>query len=76
MHDSLLKSALKLSKAQRILLVEQIWDSLVEEDDAPDLTPEQEAELDRRIARYERTGPKGTDWATAKKRILRRARRS
>jgi hypothetical protein len=40
MHDSLLKSALKLSKARRILLVEQIRDSLMDDDDAPDRTPE------------------------------------
>lgn len=75
MHDSLLKSALKLSKAQRILLVEQIWDSLAQDDDAPDLTEAQRSELNRRLDELEKHGSRGSSWATVKKRILSKSRR-
>jgi putative addiction module component (TIGR02574 family) len=75
MTQSLLKSALKLSKAERILLVERLWDSLVDEDVAPPLTKAQRAELDKRLARVAETGPQGSDWPTVKARVTRRAKR-
>ena len=75
MTQSLLKSALKLSKAERILLVERLWDSLVDEDAAPALTKAQQAELQKRLARIDRTGPRGSDWQTVKARITRRTKR-
>ena len=73
MSASLLKNALKLSKAERILLVEQIWDSLANEQDAPELSPAQKAELDRRLARFKRTGPLGKPWSEVKQRLKKRA---
>ena len=74
MSPSLLKSALKLSKAERILLAEQLWDSVARDQDAPTaLTPEQEAELDRRLARFKRTGSNGSPWSVVKQRIKKRA---
>jgi len=72
MATSLLKSALKLSKSERILLVEQIWDSLAREQDAPELTAAQKKELDRRLDRFKRTGPLGSPWAVVKKRLRNR----
>jgi len=72
MATSLLKSALKLSKSERILLVEQIGDSLAKEQDAPELTAAQKKELDRRLDRFERTGSRGSTWAEVKKRIRQR----
>jgi len=74
MMTDLLQSAVKLPKAQRILLVEQIWDSIAEGQEAPELTPAQKAELDRRLRRLSKTGPRGSDWATVKKRLTRRGR--
>jgi putative addiction module component (TIGR02574 family) len=72
MASSLLRSALKLSKPERILLVEQIWDSLAREQDAPELTAAQKKELDRRLAQLKRTGPIGSSWEDVKKRLRRR----
>jgi len=72
MSNTLLNSALRLSKAERILLAERIWDSVADQSDAPALTGEQAAELDRRLARLRRTGPRGSAWPVVKKRILRR----
>jgi putative addiction module component (TIGR02574 family) len=73
MGSSLLKSALKLSKSERILLVEQIWDSLAGEPDAPSLSSPQKSELDRRLSRLKRTGPLGSNWNDVKKRLKKRA---
>ncbi len=72
MSDAVLQSALKLSKAQRILLAERLWDSVVEQADAPALTEDQHAELRRRLGRLEETGRQGRPWAEVKKRLMRR----
>ena len=63
MRTPLLQSALRLSKSERILLVEKIWDSVAETQDAGDLSDAQSKELDRRLARLKRTGPQGSPWA-------------
>ena len=74
MSTALLKAAKKLPAAERILLVEQIWDSL-SESDAGSLTTAQHDELNRRLDRLETSGPKGSDWTRVKKRILTKRRR-
>ncbi len=38
---------------ERIQLVEDLWDSIADEQSALPLTPEQKAELDRRLDAYE-----------------------
>jgi putative addiction module component (TIGR02574 family) len=49
-----------LSTEERLALIEELWESLdSDERDAIPLTPEQEAELDRRLEAYERDGPVG-----------------
>jgi putative addiction module component (TIGR02574 family) len=71
MSQTLLKTALELSRAERILLAERLWDSVAEEaDPAPRLSAVQEAELERRLQRLKKTGPLGSDWETVKKRIV------
>jgi len=42
-----------LPLAERIKLVEDLWDSIAEEQTALPVTPEQKAELDRRLDAYE-----------------------
>ena len=71
MTQALLESALKLSKADRILLAERLWDSVAEEDAPPTLTGAQQAELEHRLRRLDETGPQGSDWATVKARVAR-----
>ena len=39
----------KLSLAERIQLLEDVWDSIADETDAWELTPELQAELDQRL---------------------------
>lgn len=72
MSDSILRSALKLSKPERILLAERLWDSVAEQADAPELTPEQTEELLRRLKQLDENGRQGRPWAQVKRRILRR----
>lgn len=72
MSDVVLQSALKLSKAQRILLAERLWDSVAEQADAPELTQAQQVELQRRLVRLEETGAQGRSWTQVKKRLMRR----
>jgi len=43
----------KLPLDERIRLVEDLWDSIAADRGALPLTPEQRAELDRRLAAYE-----------------------
>jgi putative addiction module component (TIGR02574 family) len=50
----------RLSPEERLDLIEELWDSLSEED--VKLTPEQLEELERRRARLQREGPQGRPW--------------
>ena len=74
MTRALLESALKLSKAERILLAARLWDSIAEEDVPVRLTKAQKAELNRRMRRLDKTGAQGSDWATVRTRVARRAK--
>ncbi len=49
MQSELTEQAKKLSIAERILLVEEIWDTIAEENQAFELTDAQKQELDRRL---------------------------
>ena len=51
-NDKPLSEALKLSAAERILLAQDLWDSVVGEPDAWQLSEAQRAELDRRLDAY------------------------
>jgi putative addiction module component (TIGR02574 family) len=61
---------LKLSVAERIQLVEDIWDSIAAESDALELSPEQCDELDRRLADQETNPADGRSWSEVKARLL------
>jgi putative addiction module component (TIGR02574 family) len=54
--------ALKLSPAERVLLAQDLWDSIVDEPDAWTLTDEQRALLDERLAALEAEGQPGQPW--------------
>jgi putative addiction module component (TIGR02574 family) len=53
----------RLSPQERLELIEELWDSLSEED--VKLTPEQLQELERRRARLDQEGPRGRPWRDA-----------
>lgn len=54
----------------RIQLAGQIWDSIVEDEQAFELTPAQKEELDRRISAHEASPSRGKPWEEVKKRLL------
>jgi putative addiction module component (TIGR02574 family) len=58
-----------LSVAERIIVVEQIWDGIAAEQEALQLTPAQEAELDRRLESYRNSPSAGSSWEEVKARI-------
>jgi putative addiction module component (TIGR02574 family) len=49
-----------LTAEEKVDLIDDLWSSL--RDDELGLTPEQTAELDRRLERLDRDGPVGTPW--------------
>jgi putative addiction module component (TIGR02574 family) len=67
-----IKDVLELSPAERILLVEEIWDSIATVPEAVELTDAQRQELDARLEEYHRDPKAGSPWEVVKKRILQR----
>lgn len=54
----------RLTPDQKLALIDELWESL--EDSDFELTSEQRAELDQRLARLERKGPVGTPWESVR----------
>ena len=63
-----------LTPEERLSLLEQLWDSLVDTPQAIPLTEAQSAELDRRLDDLEREGPVGIPWDEVLSRIRSRGR--
>jgi putative addiction module component (TIGR02574 family) len=62
MKNTSMADILELSIAERILLVEDIWDSIAEAPEALPLTAAQKEELDSRLAAYHRDPSAGSPW--------------
>jgi putative addiction module component (TIGR02574 family) len=60
---------LSLSVAERIQLVEDIWDTIAEVPEEVALSDEQKAEIDLRLAAYHRNPDEGTPWGVVRDRI-------
>ncbi len=56
-----------LSPQERLTLIEQLWDSLDDTDLA--ITPEQQAELDRRIAAHEQNPTVAISWPNLRREL-------
>jgi putative addiction module component (TIGR02574 family) len=59
----------KLSISEKILIVEELWDSIATEQESFGLTGEQQDELDRRVADYYSSPDNGCSWEDVKHRI-------
>ncbi len=70
MANKLMSDILKLSPAERLLLVEDVWDSIATLPEAVHLTEEQIQELDRRLENYHNNPNEGSPWEEVKARIL------
>jgi putative addiction module component (TIGR02574 family) len=60
----------RLSPEERLRLIEQLWDSL-EDEDVP-LPPAQAAELERRLATFDRDRADAVTWDALKAELARR----
>ncbi len=60
----------ELPVPDRVALVEQIWDSIVEDEARFELADPQKAELDQRLAKRASFTSRGSDWEDVKRRIL------
>ena len=60
----------ELSIEERIMPVEEIWDSIVAEEEMPELTEEQKAELDRRLESHRKNPDESVAWESVKSRLL------
>lgn len=64
--EQLAEQIKKLSTAERILLVEEIWDSIAADKETFELTQEQKDELDRRSKWFDQNPGKGKTWKEIK----------
>ena len=72
MKKSILAKVLQYDVPERILLVEDIWDSIAQVTEAVPITDSQRKELDRRLEAYHSNPRTGQPWDIVKKRIKRR----
>jgi putative addiction module component (TIGR02574 family) len=54
----------------RIQLVDQIWESIFEDEKSFELTPAQKAELDRRLAAHRADPNRGIPWDELRRQLL------
>ncbi len=59
----------RLSIAERILLVEEIWDSIVADQEALAVTEQEREALDRRLDAYHASPDEGIPWEEVKSRL-------
>lgn len=60
----------ELSIKERILLIEEIWDSIEAEQEMLELTEEQKVELDRRLESYRKNPDESVTWESVKSRLM------
>ena len=59
----------RLSLAERILLVEEIWDSIAAESEVLEVPQPHKDELDRRLAAHDANPHSGSSWEDVKTRL-------
>ncbi len=57
----------ELSQSERILLAEQLWDSITDDQDTIEVTDAQMEILQQRLAAYKASPNEGTSWEQVKK---------
>lgn len=70
MSSNLTDEAKKLSVAERIVLVEEIWDTIAEDNGCFDLSESQKEEIDRRLASFHANPTQGRSWDEIKAEFL------
>ncbi len=72
MSSNLVETAKTLPLAERIELVEALWESIAQEGYEPPLTSEQAAELDQRLEAHQREPNDVISWETIKADLLKK----
>ncbi len=62
---------LKLSVAERLEIVQEIWDSIAQDPEAFEVTDEQRRDLERRLAAADADPNRGAPWGMVRERIRR-----
>ena len=70
MSSNLSEEVKKLSIPERLALVEEIWDSIAEDNEYFELTDEQRQELDRRLESFRMNPSQGRTWEEIKAEFL------
>lgn len=60
---------LQLSVAERVQIVEDIWDSIAQNPEELGLSEAERAELDKRLENYRQNPDGGIEWETLKKNL-------
>ena len=66
MNKTLLEQARSLPAAERLQLAQELWESLLDSGHEPELTPQQAAELDRRLEEHRRHPDDVIPWEDVK----------
>jgi putative addiction module component (TIGR02574 family) len=72
MSSNFVDTAKRLPLAERIELVEALWESITQEGYEPSLTPEQADELDRRVEAHRRSPNDVVAWEFIEKELMNR----
>ena len=72
MNSELVSIAINLPLAERIELIDLLWESIAEQGYEPPLTAEQATELDRRLEAHRRNPGDVVSWDSIKEGILNR----
>ena len=70
MSSNLTEQAKKLSIPERLALVQEIWDSIADDNEYFELTDEQRQELDRRLESFRANPSQGRTWDEIKAEFL------
>lgn len=68
-HPFLKVEISQLSIAERIQLAEELWNSILEQQDELPLSDAQKQELDRRLENYQQNPTSGSTWEEVKQRL-------
>lgn len=60
----------ELSTSEKVILAQELWDSVILNQQALNVTQDQTKELDKRLAQFEMDGELGLPWELVKSRLL------
>jgi len=68
-YETLYDEISRLDISEKILLAEEIWDSIAAEQERVEMTEAQKVELDHRIEAYNKSPSEGSSWEEVKNRV-------